>query len=115
MKSHFDDIMKPKKSSAPKASAPKASPLNEHRIDPNSFERDLDMISHPSKWPRRPLPMYHRWETHRGMRLVGIILENNPTTIYLGDVFDNSFNPTKDKTLKYNSIAELLEDGWTVD
>lgn len=73
---------------------------------------DLLMINSPDRWPCWPiLPMKNR--KNREPRDLGIILDGQPTTILVGCLGLTDWE--KAERIRYNSVEELLADGWIVD
>jgi len=84
----------------------------ERRLGPGD---DLLMINSPAGWPCWPiLPMKNRVKTEPdGSRLLGIILDGNPTTVLIGTLGLTDWK--KATKMTYHSVEALLADHWIVD
>jgi hypothetical protein len=80
--------------------------VSETEEDPRVIKDDLGMMKRADLWPTWPhLPVKRpRWET-------GVLIENGATKIAIPTVYQRD-----GKILaKYDSLEQLVADGWVVD
>lgn len=83
---------------------------------------DLSFVKDPDQWPSWPLcPLIKRKD---GTTTVGVLVSDEETvthgkpTVYLCNMWDfpkTAEEWSKVPSVKYESFAEMLQDGWQVD
>lgn len=77
----------------------------------------LEMMAHESNWQAWPFcPLKHtskRDPVFPGMPLTGMLATGQGATVFIGNIFFGINEQTPRQ--EYNSLEEVLDDGWIVD
>lgn len=77
------------------------------------------MIMNPEGWPRFPLlPLVRPDENKPFEKELGIIFQDNLSMVVLGNCLmlpKTTYELNRMETIVYDSVDDLLADGWTVD
>jgi hypothetical protein len=72
---------------------------------------DLEFLQDTKQWPQDRLFGSYCCLKREQEPKHGYVFEDNPTYVYLGHFYD--YDPEGE--LEYNTIQEMLDDGWRVD
>ncbi len=75
---------------------------------------DTAFIKRSDEWPRHPICCLKR-NTDRYPQQCGYIVAGTPTEVILSNIFDFSIPLPVAPTIHYNTIEDMLIDGWKVD
>jgi hypothetical protein len=72
---------------------------------------DKKLILDEGNWPRWPYMPMKRWNEERRTMTIGVIAAGNNTTVHDANVWGGKIKGKHE----YETLDELLEDGWKVD
>lgn len=77
------------------------------------------MILNPERWPRFPvLPLTRPDKSEPFEKELGLIFQDNLNMVVLGNCLmlpSTAYELNRMETIVYDTVDELLADGWTVD